>query len=70
MAEECLFSERTACKFRQTMDRITAWAHQYRRLEANGKIDYMQVDETFFPKIKVGGPNRNRRVRQAGSEVA
>ena len=45
-----------------------SWAHQYRRLEVNG--DYMQVDETFFSKIKVGGPNRNRRVRQADSEVA
>ena len=28
-----------------------AWAHQYRRQEAEGTLAFIQVDETFFSKI-------------------
>ena len=70
VAEECGLSEQATCRFRQMLDHIMSWAHQYRRQEAEGTLDFMQVDETFFSKIKVGGTNRNRRVRQAGSDIA
>lgn len=68
--KEAKVSEHTAIKFRQKLDEMMSFAHEDRREEAKGTITSMQVDETWMSKIKVGGPNRNHRVREEGSDIA
>eukprot|EP00760_Papus_ankaliazontas_P026387 PhM_4_TR3032/c0_g1_i1/m.93612 len=46
---------------------VMSRAHILRYKAARNQCWWIQKDETCFSKIKKGGPNRNRRVRKAGS---
>eukprot|EP00760_Papus_ankaliazontas_P024820 PhM_4_TR2430/c6_g2_i5/m.78590 len=54
----------------ERLERLLAIAHQERYRRARWSVFNMQKDETCFSKIKRGGCNRNRRVRQQGSTWA
>ena len=69
VAKEEEVSQRTVVLQRQIIEKSLSEVHKIRQRNAEGTVSFMQVDETWFSKIKRGGNNRNQRVRAGGSQI-